>query len=141
LPGSSANLWGALQKRKAKAMPRKKSLKVARIQTQELYLSDAKGNLRAMLSTNPDGMPDLRFFDQEGFTRIDIFLSSDGQPMVNVNSKHGKCKIAMGVAESGEAFIAYLNDKQLPVWELELRVDSKGKVKISKRQRKWRAQG
>jgi hypothetical protein len=108
-------------------MAKRRTIRADRVIVKSLMIEDAKGRMRVHLDTNPDDTPNLRFFDEEGHTRLDVFLQKDGQPTINVNSPKGMCRVALGLTSEGSAFMQFLDATQRPINAVVF--DEKGTLK------------
>ena len=94
------------------ARAKEKLIAAAEIETQTLRLKDARGRVRASLSTWDESLPVRQAFgvrprfllyDESGAERLELTVSADGVPSVRLNSRQGMPGIEFRIDADGSA--------------------------------------
>jgi len=59
----------------------------------------SQGNMRAVLNSDFDGNPRVRFYDNKGNLRASLYLDSDGNPRLSFYDNKGNLRVALGPTE------------------------------------------
>ncbi len=73
--------------------------------TGKLLVTDAKQNVRAELSVNTDGRPQLRLLDERGVMRAELGLAKEGEGALLISSRDGNPRVMLGEFSTGEASV------------------------------------
>ena len=95
LIGGAVSNW-LFMARTAEVQETKKHEKVVR--AEEFRLVDKAGNLRGVMNASSIVIgPQLAFFDEGGTTRMRMFLSDDGDPMLLLKDEDGTLRMSMNL--------------------------------------------
>ena len=100
------------------------------LHTRMVIIDDDQGVARAMLTTLPDGAPQLTLFDQSGIARAEFALTPLGFPGLSLLSKDGRSVLTVTTRTPGEnAEITLADPKGERRWQVRIRPDGYAELK------------
>ncbi len=100
------------QKAEAKVKPSTPKL----VRAQKFDLVDAQGRVRAVLSVNDKGSPELRLVDKEGRGRATLGLQDDGSPGLALWDEGGMARTVLDVWVGGGYGLSLRDKDGKAIW-------------------------
>lgn len=85
------------------------------IVTQRVILRDDAGKVRAWLALDPEGLPNLTFFDSHGKSRLDIKLGKGESPSLNLTDQNSKLRMFLELGEAGHPMLALADNEAIRI--------------------------